>query len=61
MGMGGEFRDPNRTNLDKGILRANGNFETGEKRKVLGIISIHVDDLLTSGSSEFIDYIRRGR
>ena len=33
------------------------NFETGEKWKVLGIISIQVDDLLISGSNEFDEYI----
>ena len=37
------------SHLDKGILNANGNFETGDKRDVLGIISIRVGDLLISG------------
>ena len=56
----GEFRDPNQTNLDEGILRANEKFATGEKRKFLGILSINVDDLLISGSSEFTEYTSRG-
>ena len=43
--------------MDRGILRVNGNFETGEKRKVLGIIAIYVEDLLISRSSEFAEYI----
>ena len=56
MGLGG-FRDPNPSNLDKGISKVSANFETRDKREVLGIISIHVDDLLISGSSDFTDYI----
>ena len=55
-GYGVKFRDPNPPNLDKGILKINENFEAIDKRKVLGIISIHVDDLLISGSIDFNDY-----
>ena len=44
------FRDPNSPNLDNGISEVNGNFETSEKRNVLGAIAIHVDDLLIPGS-----------
>ena len=33
------------------------NFETYEQRNVIGIIAIHVDDLLISGSEMFIGYI----
>ena len=54
---GERLRDPNRTNLGNGILKAGANFETGEKRKVSGIIDIHVDDLLIPGGIEFTDYI----
>ena len=54
---GGTFRDPDQANIDMCILKLGGNFETGEKRKVLGTISIHVDDLLIPGSSEYVGYI----
>ena len=50
-----QFRYPNQTNMDNGILKANVNFEAGEKRKVLGIIAIRVDDLLISGSDGFVE------
>ena len=56
-GRGGEISDPNQTNVDNGILNVSENFETGENGKVLGIVDIHVDDLLISGSSEFTEYI----
>ena len=58
MDMGGAR--PNPSNLDKCILKANVNFETIDKRGVLRLISIHVDDLLISGSSDFTDYISWG-
>ena len=32
-------------------------FETSDQREVIGIISIHVGDLLISGSDMFIDHI----
>ena len=32
-------------------------FETNERRKAIGIISIHVGDLLIAGSGSFIKYI----
>ena len=50
----------NSPNLDKGILKVRGNVETIGKRKVLGIIAIHVDGLLISGSGVFIAYISMG-
>ena len=53
----GKFRDPDPPTLDKGILKAGGNFEIIDKRDVLGIISIHFADLLISGVSDFTDYI----
>ena len=57
-GYGGRFRDPDQTNMDKGILNVSENFETDEKRTAFGaIIDIQVDDLLISGSSELTDYI----
>ena len=56
-GYGGTFRDPNQTNMGNGILKVNANFVTGGERTVLRIISIHVDDLLISGSSEFPEYV----
>ena len=58
-GYGGKFCDPNSPNLDKGILKVGGNFETRDKRKALGIIAIRVDDLLISGSAVFIEYISK--
>ena len=51
------FRDPNQTNVDKGILKLRGNSATDGGRTVLGIISVRVDGLLIFGSSEFIGYI----
>ena len=42
------FRDQNNTNLDKGIFKANEDFDTSERRNVIGIIAIHVGDLLIS-------------
>ena len=36
-----------------------GNSETWDKRKVLGIIAIHGDDLLISGSGGFTEFISR--
>ena len=59
-GYGEKSRAPDQTNQDKGILKVNENLETGDERKVLGIISIRVDDLLISGSSEFSEYISWG-
>ena len=56
----GEFSDPNSTSPDKGILKANGNFETSDKGKAMGAIAIHVEDLLISGSDVFIEYIPNG-
>ena len=58
-GYGGEFRDPNSANLDKGILKANGNFETIDKSKVMGAIAIRVEDLLISGNDVVIEYISK--
>ena len=55
-----QFRDHNPPNLDNGILKATGNFETIDKRKVLGIIDIQVDDRLISGSGNFIEYVSMG-
>ena len=56
-GYGGGFRDPNSPNLAKGVLKADGDFDTTEQRNALGIIDIHVDDLLISGSGGFTGYI----
>ena len=39
------------------FLKGNGDVETIDKRIVLGIIAIQVDDLLISGGSDFTDYI----
>ena len=52
-----KFRGPNLANLGKCILKANGNVETIDKMEVLGIVSLHVDGLLISGSIDFTDYI----
>ena len=52
-GYGKGFRDQNTTNLDKGILKANEDFETTEQRNVTGVISIQSDDLLIPGSAIF--------
>ena len=51
------FRDKNTSNLDKGLLMANEDFETCERRNVIGLIYIHVGDLLISRSVMFTDYI----
>ena len=59
-GYGGKYRDSNPPNLDKCILKENDNFDPIDKRKGLRILSIHVADLLISGSSDFIDYIACG-
>ena len=50
------FRDKNTSNLDHGILKVEENFETGEQRNAIGLVSIR-DDLLNSGSEMFIEYI----
>ena len=50
------FKCEESSNLDKCILNANWNFGAIDKRGFLGIISIHVGDLLISGSSDFTDY-----
>ena len=48
-GYGAKFRDPNSPNIDKGILKVSGNFETIAQRNALCIIAIRVDDLLIPG------------
>ena len=48
-GYGKGFRGQNTSNLDKGILKANEDFDTSAQRDVIGIIAIHVGDLLISG------------
>ena len=58
-GYGKGFRDPNTSNLDKGIFKANEDFETSEQRDLIGIVSIHVDDLSISGSGIAIKYIAK--
>ena len=59
-GYGVGFRDENTSNLDNGILKVGENFETCEQRNAIGAISIHVGDLLISGSEMFIAYIAQG-
>ena len=54
-------RDPNQQNLDKCIIKVNGNFEADGKRKVLGIISKRVDDLLISGWVGLLNTLIGGR
>ena len=44
-------------NLDQGIFKINEFFETNEKRDVIGLIAMRVDDLLIPGSETFIRYI----
>ena len=56
-GYGVKFRDPNLPHPDIGILKVNDNFETDDKREVLGIIAIRVSDLMISGSDLSIVYI----
>ena len=51
---GRKFRDPNKTNLDKNEFKVNGNFPNEDKRTAMGLIAIHVDDLLISGSGTFL-------
>ena len=47
---GRNYRDPNRANLGNNEFKANGNFLEETKRNVIGLIAIHVGDLLISGS-----------
>ena len=54
---GEEFRDKNLLNLDQGIFKINDFFETNERRYVIGLVAIHVDDLLISGSGAFLKNI----
>ena len=56
-GYGKGVRDQNTPNLDKGILKANQDFETSEQRNAIGIIAIRVDDLLVSGNGMSVVYI----
>ena len=58
-GYGMCFRDTNTPNIDKAILRGDEDFETCEQSNVIGLISIHVGDLLISGSEMFTEYITR--
>ena len=43
--------------LTKNEFKVNENFPNGEKRTAMGLIAIHVDDLLISGSDTFLEYI----
>ena len=36
-------------------------FENKEKRNAIGLIAIHVDDLLISGNGPFLKYMGNGR
>ena len=56
-GYGKGFRDRNAPNLNNGIMKANEDFETSERRNAIGVIAISVEDLLISGSGMFIDRI----
>ena len=56
---GRDFRDPNPPDLDKGILKENEYFETIEQRDIMGVVSIHVDDLLIAGRGICINYISK--
>ena len=56
-GYGKGFRGQNTPNLGNGILKVGEGFETRERRVVIGIIAIRVEDLLISGSEVFIEYI----
>ena len=56
-GYGTGFSDRNNTNLDKGIWKAGEDFDTSEQRNVIGIIAIHLGDLLIAGSDMSIWYI----
>ena len=56
-GYGEGFRGQNTPNLDKGILKADADFETSEQRDVLGSIAIHVGGLLISGNDMSVEYI----
>ena len=58
-GNGDEFRDSNSTCREKGILKVGEIVATVEQRGVMGIIAIHVGDLLISGSGVFIKYISK--
>ena len=56
-GYGKGHRGQNTPNLDKGIFKTGADFETSEQRGEIGIIDIHVGDLLISGSAMFDAYI----
>ena len=55
-GYGVGFRGRNTSNLDKGVLQEGGNSVTCEQRSFVIAISIHVGDLLISGSEMFTGY-----
>ena len=56
-GYGEGFRDQNTPNLDNGLLKLGGYFETSEQGGVIGIISIRDGDLLISGKDMFFECI----
>ena len=54
---GAGFRNKDSLSLSNNEFRANEDFETEEKRKVLGIITIHEKEILITGKEMFIEYI----
>ena len=54
---GKEFRDKNLSRLDQGVLKVGDFSGNKEKRNLVGLIAIHVDDLLISGNGSFLKYM----
>ena len=54
---GADRRDKNSANLGRNISEVNEDFETNERRNVIGIISIQGDAIFTTGREMFIEYI----
>merc|ERR1712112_657617 len=54
---GRRYRDPNKNNIGKNEFKVNENFPNEEKRIAMGLIAIHVGDLLISGSGNSLEYI----
>ena len=50
------FRGKNNANFDQNILEINEDFETDGRRKVVGIISTRVEDILIPGKEMFVEY-----
>ena len=54
------FRGTNSANLGQNIFEVSEDFGTSERRNAIGIISIRGDEIFTSGTEMFIEYITLG-